>query len=79
MVMDAVEGLIVLTAPRRVPIPEPVRLEQDDLARVVIGRIGAVATSEEAETAGAIIVLLAFLIAMNASAVWLRQRFEKRL
>ena len=30
------------------------------------------------KTAGAILVLLAFLISMNATAVWLRQRFEKR-
>ena len=31
------------------------------------------------KTAGAIIVLLLFLVSMNASAVWLRQRFERRL
>ncbi len=31
------------------------------------------------KTAGAIIVLLAFLVFMNAAAVWLRHRFEKRL
>ena len=31
------------------------------------------------KTAGAIIVLLAFLVSMNATAVWLRQRFERRL
>ena len=30
------------------------------------------------KTSGAIIVLLAFLVAMNATAIWLRQRFEKR-
>ncbi|HEB90079.1 MAG TPA: phosphate ABC transporter permease PstA [Deltaproteobacteria bacterium] len=30
------------------------------------------------KTAGAIIVLLAFLVSMNGTAVWLRQRFEKR-
>jgi phosphate transport system permease protein len=29
------------------------------------------------KTSGAIIVLLAFLVSMNASAVWLRQRFER--
>jgi phosphate transport system permease protein len=31
------------------------------------------------KTAGAIIVLLMFLVSMNATAVWLRQRFERRL
>jgi len=31
------------------------------------------------KTAGAIIILLAFLISMNGLAVWLRHRFEKRL
>ena len=31
------------------------------------------------KTAGAIIVLLLFLISMNATAVWLRQRFERRM
>jgi len=30
------------------------------------------------KTSGAILVLLAFLIAMNGIAIWLRQRFEKR-
>ena len=30
------------------------------------------------KTSGAILVLLAFLIAMNGVAIWLRQRFEKR-
>jgi phosphate transport system permease protein len=30
------------------------------------------------KTSGAILVLLAFLVAMNAVAIWLRQRFEKR-
>ena len=30
------------------------------------------------KTSGAILVLLAFLIAMNGLAIWLRQRFEKR-
>ena len=30
------------------------------------------------KTAGAILVLLAFLISMNGTAVWLRQRFERR-
>jgi phosphate transport system permease protein len=29
-------------------------------------------------TSAAIIVLLAFLLVMNASAVWLRSRFERR-
>jgi phosphate transport system permease protein len=32
----------------------------------------------EEKTAGAIIVLLGFLITMNGLAVWLRQRFERR-
>jgi phosphate transport system permease protein len=32
----------------------------------------------EARTAAAIVVLLAFLIAMNAIAVFLRKRFERR-
>ena len=31
------------------------------------------------KTAGAIIILLGFLISMNGLAVWLRQRFETRL
>jgi phosphate transport system permease protein len=31
-----------------------------------------------AKTSGAIIVLLGFLVAMNATAIWLRARFEKR-
>ena len=31
------------------------------------------------KTAGAIIVLLVFLVSMNATAVWLRQRFEQKL
>jgi phosphate transport system permease protein len=31
------------------------------------------------KTSGAILVLLAFLVSMNATAVWLRSRFEKRL
>ncbi len=31
------------------------------------------------KTSGAILVLLAFLISMNATAVWLRSRFEQRL
>jgi phosphate transport system permease protein len=30
------------------------------------------------KTSGAILVLLAFLIAMNGLAIWLRQRFERR-
>ena len=30
------------------------------------------------KTSGAILVLLAFLIAMNGAAIWLRQRFERR-
>ena len=31
------------------------------------------------KTSGAIIVLLLFLVSMNATAVWLRQRFERKL
>jgi phosphate transport system permease protein len=31
-----------------------------------------------AKTSGAILVLLAFLVAMNGTAIWLRRRFEKR-
>ena len=30
------------------------------------------------KTSGAIIILLAFLVAMNATAIWMRRRFEKR-
>lgn len=32
----------------------------------------------KAKTAGAIVVLLAFLFAMNGAAIWLRKRFERR-
>jgi phosphate transport system permease protein len=30
------------------------------------------------KTSGAIMILLAFLIVMNGTAIWLRHRFEKR-